>query len=186
MRWINPGRAARDETAFHHELKTAHRLRAGWERLRRSSTPTSAPTTSPSVKVQTTEHLRYARCGIARPWPGMCAVTSPRTRPTSAEHRVRNTPPPVSVRPWPPWVAGAARKAAQRWKTDPGGEYTQSQRKNLQDANKKKRAGETTPGHKSWRSHHRFSIRPAGFLRGKNHPGVKRFEEHRSLPCRCT
>lgn len=33
MRWINPGRAARDETAFRHALKTAHRLRAAGERM---------------------------------------------------------------------------------------------------------------------------------------------------------
>ncbi|WJY69089.1 hypothetical protein [Corynebacterium auris] len=29
VRWINPRRAARDETALRHALKTAHRLRAG-------------------------------------------------------------------------------------------------------------------------------------------------------------
>ncbi|WP_235961987.1 MULTISPECIES: hypothetical protein [Corynebacterium] len=33
VRWINPGRAARDETAFRHALKTAHRLRAAGERM---------------------------------------------------------------------------------------------------------------------------------------------------------
>lgn len=32
------------------------------------------------------------------------------------------------------------KKAAQRWETDPEGEYAQSQRKKLQDANKRKRA----------------------------------------------
>lgn len=33
VRWINPGRAARDEIAFRHALKTAHRLRAAGERM---------------------------------------------------------------------------------------------------------------------------------------------------------
>ncbi|WP_459612892.1 hypothetical protein [Corynebacterium urogenitale] len=33
VRWINPGRAARDETAFRHGLKTAHRLRAAGQRM---------------------------------------------------------------------------------------------------------------------------------------------------------
>lgn len=33
VRWIHPGRAARDETAFRHALKTAHRLRAAGERM---------------------------------------------------------------------------------------------------------------------------------------------------------
>lgn len=33
VRWIVPGRAARDETAFRHALKTAHRLRAAGHRM---------------------------------------------------------------------------------------------------------------------------------------------------------
>lgn len=31
--WVCPGRAARDETAFRHALKTGHRLRAGGQRM---------------------------------------------------------------------------------------------------------------------------------------------------------
>ena len=52
VRWINPGRAARDETAFRHALKTAHRLHAAGQR-------------------------RCRRCGIAKPWPACARVRHP-------------------------------------------------------------------------------------------------------------
>lgn len=120
--WINPGRAARDETAFRHVLKTAHRLRAAGERMtpmRRSSTPTSAPTTSPSVKVRTAGQRRCLRCGIARPWRGVCVVTSPRARPTPTAHPPPATPPQANARHWPPWAAGAARRPPSGGKQTP-------------------------------------------------------------------
>lgn len=62
------------------------------------------------------------------------------------------------------------KKAAQRWETDPEGEYAQSQRKNCKMPTSESVRRETIPAHKSWRSFHRFSIKQVEFLCGKKSP----------------
>jgi len=112
VRWINPGRAARDETAFRHALKTAHRLRAAGERM------TDAAIIDAYERAYNIAQ-REGADGRAAEMPPMrdrqtiarvCAATSLRARPTPTAHRLQSTPPQANVRPWPPWAAEAVRK----------------------------------------------------------------------------
>ena len=142
VRWINPGRAVRDETAFRHALKTAHRLRAAGERM------TDAAIIDAYERAYNIAQ-REGADGRAAEMPPM------RDRQTMAR-RVRGYVTQGKIDSYGTPTAKYAttsqrkalatmgrrggKKAARRWETDPEGEYAQSQRKKLQDANKRKRA----------------------------------------------
>ena len=76
MLWISQGKAARDETAFRHALKTGYRLRAAGERMTDAAIlmPTS---TSPTATAQTDATTRCRPGATAKQWPGACVATSP-------------------------------------------------------------------------------------------------------------
>lgn len=136
--WISEGCAARDETAFRHALKTGHRLRQAGQRL------------TDAAIIDAYEHAYNTaqRAGGAGRTSGMPPM---RDRQTMAR-RVRgyvtqskkNSPPSATS---PGRATSSERKAlatmgrrggqksAQRWKTDPNGDYAQTERKRLAEAN---------------------------------------------------
>jgi len=139
--WISQGRAARDETAFRHALKTAHRLRAAGQRM------------TDAAIIDAYEHAyntaqRFGADGRDNEMPPM------RDRQTMAR-RVRGYVTQSGSTPYAPsGAAGKAttserkalatmgrrggQKAAQRWKTDPEGDYAKAQRETLAAANKRR------------------------------------------------
>lgn len=172
VRWINPGRAARDETAFRHALKTAHRLRAAGERMtdaaiidayerayniaQREGADGRAAEMPPMRDRQT-----MARCvrGYVTQGKTDSYGTPTAKYATTSQRKALAT------------MGGrGGKKAAQRWETDPEGEYAQSQRKNCKMPTSESVRRETIPAHKSWRSFHRFSIKQVEFLCGKKSP----------------
>ena len=142
VRWINPGRAARDETAFRHALKTAHRLRAAGERMtdaaiidayerayniaQREGADGRAPEMPPMRDRQTM--ARRVRGYVTQGKTDSYGTPTAKYATTSQRKALATM------------GRRGGKKAAKRWETDPDGEYAQSQRKNLQDANKRKRA----------------------------------------------
>lgn len=136
--WITEGTAARDETAFRHALKTGHRLRAAGQRL------------TDAAIIDTYEHAynvaqTHGGAGRTAELPPM------RDRQTMAR-RVRGyvtqSKSTASMGSSAPGKATSSerkalatmgrrggKKAAQRWKTDPHGEYAQTERKKLQAVN---------------------------------------------------
>lgn len=145
--WISQGRAARDETAFRHALKTGHRLRAAGQRL------------TDAVLIDAYEHAytiaqREGADGRAAEMPPM------RDRQTMAR-RVRgyvtqsktlselSTSPQRATSSERKALATMGRKggqkAAERWKNAPNGKYAQRQREKLEKTHRKKRVqGQTT------------------------------------------
>lgn len=139
--WISQGRAARDETAFRHALKTAHRLRNNGQRM------------TDAAIIDAYEHAynvaqRAGHDGRPNEMPPM------RDRQTMAR-RVRGYVTQSSNAPYAPsGAAGRAttserkalatmgrrggQKAAERWKTDPEGDYAKAQRETLAAANKRR------------------------------------------------
>ena len=141
MLWITEGTAARDETAFRHALKTGHRLRAAGQRL------------TDAAIIDAYEHaynVAQTHGGAGRPaeLPPMCDrqtmarrvrgyVTQSKStaslgssasgKATSSERKALAT-----------MGRRGGQKAAQRWKTDPEGEYAQAQREALASANKRR------------------------------------------------
>lgn len=136
--WITEGTAARDETAFRHALKTGHRLRAAGQRL------------TDAAIIDAYEHAynvaqTHGGAGRDNEMPPM------RDRQTMAR-RVRGyvtqSKSTASMGSSAPGKATSSerkalatmgrrggQKAAQRWKTDPHGEYAQTERKKLHAAN---------------------------------------------------
>lgn len=108
--------------------------------MRRSSTPMSAPTITPSAKARTAGRRKCPRCATARPWPGVCGyVTQVKTdsygTPTAryATTRQRKA------------LATMGRRAPKRWETNPEGEYAQGRRQVLKQTHRRTRAkGQTT------------------------------------------
>lgn len=135
--WISQGRAARDETAFRHALKTGHRLRAAGQRL------TDAVLIDAYEHAYTIAHREGAdgreteippmrdRQTMARRVRGY--VTHSKThaglsttpqRATSAERKALAT-----------MGRKGGQKAAEHWKNDPNGKYAQGQRETLEKSN---------------------------------------------------
>lgn len=139
--WIDQGRAARDETAFRHALKAAHRLRNNGQRM------TDAAIIDAYEHAYNVAH-RTGHDGRPNEMPPM------RDRQTMAR-RVRGYVTQSGNAPYAPsGAAGRAttperkalatmgsrggQKAAQRWKTDPEGDYAKAQRETLAAANKRR------------------------------------------------
>jgi len=141
--WITQGKAARDETAFRHALKTGHRLRQQGQRL------TDAAIIDAYEHAYNVAHA-HGSAGRDKEMPPM------RDRQTMAR-RVRgyvthskseaytgSSAPGKATSSERKALATMGRrggqKAAQRWKTDPEGKYAQEQRKRLSAANRRKKA----------------------------------------------
>ena len=139
VRWIKPGCAARDETAFRHALKVAHRLRQDGERM------------TDAAIIDAYEHAyrvaqRVGADGREDEMPPMRDrqtmarrvrgyVLSSKTDATSSSTATRVT---TSQRKALATMGRrGGQKAAQRWKTDPDGEYAQAQRRKLETSSKK-------------------------------------------------
>ena len=136
--WIHQGRAARDETAFRHALKVGHRLRAAGERL------------TDNALIDAYEH-GYNIAQEAGSDGRLSEMPPMRDRQTMAR-RVRGYVTQARASNGGPAAPGRAtsterkalatmgrrggQKAAQRWKTDPNGEYAQGRREALEDANR--------------------------------------------------
>jgi len=147
VRWINPGRAARDETAFRHALKTAHRLRAAGERM------TDAAIIDAYERAYNIAQ-REGADGRAAEMPPM------RDRQTIAR-RVRSYVTQGKTDSYGTPTAKYAttsqrkalatmgrrggKKAAKRWETDPEGDYAQQQRATMKKTHRhKKMQGQAT------------------------------------------
>lgn len=146
--WVTLGKAARDETAFKHALKTGHRLRQQGQRL------------TDAAIIDAYEHaynVAHAHGGAGRD----SEMPPMRDRQTMAR-RVRGY---VTQSKSEAYIGSSApgkatsserkalatmgrrggQKAAQRWKTDPKGKYAQAQRSKLEKTHRKKRVeGQTT------------------------------------------
>lgn len=147
--WISQGRAARDETAFRHALKTAHRLRAAGQRM------------TDTAIIDAYEHAyntaqRYGADGRDNEMPPMRDrqtmarrvrgyVTQSKTGSHTQAHRSQAVQQTQSAKPSPPWGRKGGKKAAERWKTDPNGEYAQAQRDTMGKTHRRNRVqGQTT------------------------------------------
>ena len=144
VRWISQGVAARDETAFIHALKIGHRLRKAGQRLtdaaiidayehaynvaqqqggagRESEIPPmrDRQTMARRVRGYVTQSKTNTSLGASAPG-----------RVTSSERKALAT-----------MGRKGGQKAAQRWKTEPDGEYAQAQKETLSLANKRRAAG---------------------------------------------
>lgn len=146
--WISQGRAARDETAFRHALKTGHRLRAAGQRM------------TDAVIIDAYEHAyntaqrfgadgrdnemppmrdrqtmaRRVRGYVTQSKNGSCTSTSAPDRATSTERKALAT-----------MGRKGGQKAAQRWKTDPESDYAKQQRATMKKTHRRKKMqGQTT------------------------------------------
>lgn len=148
--WIVQGTAARDETAFRHALKTGHRLRQQGQRL------TDAAIIDAYEHAYNVAHTHGGagrdnemppmrdRQTMARRVRGYVAQSKSETysgssapgKATSSERKALAT-----------MGRRGGQKAAQRWKTDPDGDYAQAQRESLARANtQRKKQGNETRG----------------------------------------
>ncbi|MDN6457243.1 MAG: transcriptional regulator, partial [Yaniella sp.] len=140
--WSTPSTAARDETAFRHALKTGHRLRQQGQRL------TDAAIIDAYEHAYNTAHT-HGGAGRDNEMPPMrdrqtmarrvrgyvthsksevySGVSSP-GKATSSERKALAT-----------MGRRGGKKAAQRWKTEPQGQYAQGRRKTLAKTQKKKK-----------------------------------------------
>lgn len=145
--WISQGRAARDETAFRHALKVGHRLRASGQRL------------TDNALIDAYEH----GYNIAQEVGGdgrLSEMPPMRDRQTMAR-RVRGYVTQAKASNGGSVAPGRAtsterkalatmgrrggQKAAQRWKTDPDGEYARGRRAMMEKTHRRKRVqGQTT------------------------------------------
>ncbi|QPK84392.1 replication initiation protein (plasmid) [Corynebacterium qintianiae] len=141
VRWIVPGRAARDETAFRHALKTAHRLRAAGERMtdaaiidayerayniaQREGADGRAVEMPPMRDRQTM--ARRVRGYVTQGKTDSYGTPTARYATTSQRKALATM------------GRRGGKKAAKRWETDPEGEYAQNELKKLQSANKRRR-----------------------------------------------
>ena len=138
--WISQGRAARDETAFRHALKTGHRLRAAGQRLTDAALidayehaytiaqregADGRETEMPSMRDRQTM-ARRVRGYVTHSKTHAGLSTTPQ-RATSAERKALAT-----------MGRRGGQKAAERWKNDPHGKYAQGQRENLEKSNTKR------------------------------------------------
>ena len=143
--WTNPERAARDETAFRHALTVGYQLKAAGERLKdakiidayeRAYTVAQAVGADgrepdlPSMRDRLTM-ARRVRGYVAK---GQPVVPARQTETQSS--RGRKALATMGRR--------GGQKAAERWKTDPEGEYAQGRRATLEQANKRRKSAGTT------------------------------------------
>lgn len=139
--WITEGTAARDETAFRHALKTGHRLRAAGQRLTDAAIidayehaynvaqthgGAGRPVELPPMRDRQTM-ARRVRGYVTQSKSTAALGSSAPGKATSSERKALAT-----------MGRRGGQKAAQRWKTDPDGEYAQAQREALASANKRR------------------------------------------------
>lgn len=144
--WIHQGRAARDETAFRHALKVGHRLRAAGQRL------------TDNALIDAYEHgynIAQEAGGDGR----LSEMPPMRDRQTMAR-RVRGYVTQAKASNGGSVAPGRAtsterkalatmgrrggQKAAQRWKTDPDGEYARGRRATMKRTHRKKKVQGTS------------------------------------------
>lgn len=146
--WITSGKAARDETAFRHALKTGHRLRQQGQRLTDAAiidayehaynvaqTHGGAGRDSEMPPMRDRQTMaRRVRGYVTQSKSKAYGSTSAPGKATSSERKALAT-----------MGRRGGQKAAQRWKTDPDGKYAQAQRSKLEKTHRKKRVeGQTT------------------------------------------
>ena len=145
MLWTNPERAARDETAFRHALTVGYQLKAAGERLKDAKIIDAyerAYTVAQAVGADGREPDLPAmrdRLTMARRVRGYVAKGQPvvPARQTETQSsRGRKALATMGRR--------GGQKAAERWKTDPEGEYAQGRRATLEQANKRRKSAGTT------------------------------------------
>lgn len=146
--WIGQGRAARDETAFRHALKTAHRLRAAGQRMTDAAIidayehayniaqrfgADGRDNEMPPMRDRQTM-ARRVRGYVTQSKSGSYTSASAPGRATSSERKALAT-----------MGRKGGKKAAERWKTDPDGDYAQAQRATMKKTHRKKKIqGQTT------------------------------------------
>lgn len=143
--WTTPERAARDETAFRHALTVGYQLKAAGERLKdakiidayeRAYTVAQAVGADgrepdlPAMRDRLTM-ARRVRSYVAK---GQPVVPARQTETQSS--RGRKALATMGRR--------GGQKVAERWKTDPDGEYAQGRRATLEQANKRRKSAGTT------------------------------------------
>ena len=141
--WITQGTAARDETVFRHALKTGHRLRQQGQRLTDAAIidayehaynvaqahgGAGRDSDMPPMRDRQTM-ARRVRGYVTQSKSEAYASSSAPGKATSSERKALAT-----------MGRRGGKKAAERWKTDPEGQYAQAQRKRLNAANRKKKA----------------------------------------------
>ena len=142
--WITEGTAARDETAFRHALKTGHRLRAAGQRLTDAAIidayehaynvaqthgGAGRPAELPPMRDRQTM-ARRVRGYVTQSKSEAYNSSSAPGKATSSERKALAT-----------MGRRGGKKAAERWKTDPEGEYAQGRRTALEEANIKRATG---------------------------------------------
>lgn len=142
--WITEGTAARDETAFRHALKTGHRLRAAGQRLTDAAiidayehaynvaqTHGGAGRDNEMPPMRDRQTMaRRVRGYVTQSKSEAYNSSSAPGKATSSERKALAT-----------MGRRGGKKAAERWKTDPEGEYAQGRRTALEEANIKRATG---------------------------------------------
>lgn len=147
IRWIN-GVAARDETAFRHALKVGHRLRKQNKRLTDEALIDAyehaynvaqkhggdgRESEIPPLRDRLTM-ARRVRAYVTRSKGPIYASSDASESATTRERKALAT-----------MGRRGGQKAAQRWETEPDGEYAQNQRRTLEKTHRRKRVeGQTT------------------------------------------
>ena len=148
VRWISQGVAARDETAFSHALKIGHRLRKAGQRLTDAAIidayehaynvaqqqgGAGRDSEIPPMRDRQTM-ARRVRGYVTQSKTNTNLSSNASGRATSSERKALAT-----------MGRKGGQKAAQRWKTDPEGQYAQNQLQKLKKTHRKKRVeGQTT------------------------------------------
>ncbi|WP_262347315.1 winged helix-turn-helix domain-containing protein [Corynebacterium aurimucosum] len=141
--WITPGKAARDETAFKHALKVGHRLRQQGQRLTDAAiidayehayniahTHGGAGRDNEMPPMRDRQTMaRRVRGYVTQSKNEAYSSSSAPGKATSSERKALAT-----------MGRRGGKKAAQRWKNDPEGEYAKTQRERLNAANRRKKA----------------------------------------------
>ncbi|WP_052461452.1 replication initiation protein [Corynebacterium glutamicum] len=146
--WVREGRAARDETAFRHALKTGHRLRQAGQRMTDAAI-IDAYEQAYAVAQEVGSDGRKSEMPPMRDRQTMARrvrgyVTTSKNEPysfssdvgqaTNAERKALAT-----------MGRRGGKKAAERWETDPEGEYAQGRRAVMEKTHRKKRVqGQTS------------------------------------------
>lgn len=140
--WIVQGTAARDETAFRHALKTGHRLRQQGQRLTDAAIidayehaynvahthgGAGRDNEMPSMRDRQTM-ARRVRGYVTQSKSAAYIGSSAPGKATSSERKALAT-----------MGRKGGKKAAERWKTDPQGDYAQAQRDMLENVNNQRR-----------------------------------------------
>ena len=140
--WIAQGVAARDETAFRHALKTGHRLRQQGQRLTDAAIidayehaynvahthgGSGRDNEMPPMRDRQTM-ARRVRGYVTQSKSDAYSGSNAPGKATSSERKALAT-----------MGRRGGKKAAERWKTDPQGDYAQAQRDMLENANNQRR-----------------------------------------------